>query len=229
MIKEENKITQRLRHNEGESRRNFTRHYFLKEAVPEKELCQKMFFSTFSITLKKARVISEKMRQSESGIITPYGRGRHGKQKKISPESLEMIKKHINKFPAWKSHYARADSERKYLSQDLTIAQMYRLYIEDCNDNNIPPENESAYRKVFNNDFNLSFHYPAQDTCEKCDTFKASLMTAGEEEKNRIEKEIAKHHELAEMAYKNKRADKEFAAKNRGIVTASFDLQKVLP
>lgn len=229
LIIEENKKSQRLRGREGESRRRFSRHYFLKEVIPEKEVCQKMFLSTFGITLKRARIITEKMRQSGSGIVAPDGRGKHGKQKKISPISLEMIKKHINQFPAWKSHYARADSERKYLNPDLTIAQMYRLYQKYCHENNLPPEKESMYRKIFNEEFNLSFHHPSQDTCEKCDTFKASLMTASDDDKNRIEEEKAKHHELAEMAYNEKRADKEFALKSKGIVTASFDLQKVLP
>ena len=37
------------------------------------------------------------------------------------------------------------------------------------------------------------------------------------------------HHELAETAYNEKRADKEFTAKNKGIFTASFDLLKVSP
>lgn len=128
MIIEENKKSQRLRCNEGESQRKFSRHYFLKEAISEKEVCQKMFLSTFGITLKKARTVAE-MRQSESGIVAPGGRGKHGKQKQISPKSLEMIKKRIIKFPAWRSHYARADSEKKVFesrphnSSDVSIVQ----------------------------------------------------------------------------------------------------------
>ncbi|XP_068209214.1 calponin homology domain-containing protein DDB_G0272472-like [Palaemon carinicauda] len=187
LIIEENKKSQRLRGSEGESRRRFSRHHSLKEAIPEKELCQKMFLSTIGITLKRARIVSEKMPQSESVTVTPDGRGKHGKQKKISPKSVEMIKKHINQFPAWKSHYARADSERKYLNPDLTIAQMYRLYQKYCLENNLPTDKESMYRKFFNEEFNLSFHHPSQDTCEKCDTFEASLMTANEDGKNCID------------------------------------------
>ena len=143
--------------------------------------------------------------------------------------ALHFIKDHIRKFPAYKSHYTRGTSERKYLNPDLTIAQMYRLYKEHCQENDIVPENEHIYRKVFNEDFNLSLHHPLQDTCEKCDIFKASLATAREDEKIPIEEERARHHELAETAYKQKKTDKEFAMKKKGIVTASFDLQKVLP
>lgn len=85
------------------------------------------------------------------------------------------------------------------------------------------------YRKIFNEDFNLSFHHPAQDTCEKCDTFKASLMTAGEDKNIALKKRKQNIMNWQRWLTMKKKADKEFAAKNRGIVTASFDLQKVLP
>lgn len=96
LIKEENKKTQRLwRNDEGESRKKFTTHYFLKEAAPEKEVCHKIILSTFGITIWKARFVSGKMPLSQNGIVAPDGRGRYGKQKKISPKSPE---KNISKI-----------------------------------------------------------------------------------------------------------------------------------
>ena len=64
---------------------------------------------------------------------------------------------------------------------------MYRLYVTNFNDKNLQPEKEHMYRKVFNEQFNLSFHLPSKDTCEKCDGFKASLITANNEERRTME------------------------------------------
>lgn len=148
--------------------------------------------------------MSEKKRQSTAVILPPDGRGRHGK---ISSESLNVIKNHIHILSVYKSHYTKGTSEQKYLNLDLTIAQMYRLHKEHCQENNIDPEKKHIYRKLFKEDFNLSFHYPLQGTCEKCNAFKASLVAAHRDDKIRIEEKRARHHELAELAYKQKKTD----------------------
>ena len=84
------------------------------------------------------------------------------------------------------------------------------------------------YRKVFNEQFNLSFHLPSKDTCEKCDGFKASLITANNEERTTVEEKKEQQLLKAVIAYEQKRKDKAYAASSENCVTASFDWQKIL-
>ena len=42
------------------------------------------------------------------------------------------------------------------------------------------------YRKVFNEQYNFSYHPPSEDTCEKCDIFKAAIISGEEKEKSAI-------------------------------------------
>ena len=85
------------------------------------------------------------------------------------------------------------------------------------------------YCKVFNEQYSFSFHSPSKDTCEKCDIFKAAIISAEEKEKSAIKPKKEQHLSKAESAYDQKSKDKAYAAASDDSVTASFDLQKVLP
>ena len=231
-IEEERKQVQRLRRIDGnQSRRNFTRRYFLTKNNGTKiEVCQVMFLNTFDISLKKVRVIVEKKRSSEGKICPEDKRGKHGNQPKVPENDKLLIKEHINLFPAYQSHYSRSHTQKKYLSPDLSIAEMHRLYVDYCKARNIEPQKASLYRKIFVEEFNLSFHRPKNDTCAKCDKFEMQLKCCQSEiERISIEEEQNTHLHLAESAYESKRRDKEECQNNPGYVTISFDLQKCLP
>jgi hypothetical protein len=45
---------------------------------------------------------------------------------------IERIHAHIDSFPAMESHYARKDSNQKFLSSSLNIRKMYDLYVKEC-------------------------------------------------------------------------------------------------
>lgn len=65
--------------------------------------------------------------------------------------------------------------KRKYLNGDLSIALMYRLYVTHCSENGQTPIKESYCRKVFVEEFNLTFKKPKNDTCGKCDNDKNEI------------------------------------------------------
>ena len=230
LIEETTKLRERMRiDSHNASRRCFTRKYYLLLEGQPTEVCLPMFCATFGISRKKARVISERKRLSGSSNIIPKDkRGRHGQQPKIAEVDLDNIRDHIKMFPAYESHYSREKSAKKYLNSHLSIEHMYRLYEEHCEAKNIPPQKSHLYRKIFVEEFNLSFHPPASDTCEKCDAFKASLIDATNEQKVQIEQARSAHHAEAELAYSLKRNDKIESSTSQHVVTASFDLQKVL-
>ena len=81
---------------------------------------------------------------------------------KTAEEQVEYVKKHISSFPTYSSHYSRVDNpNRRYLSAQLSLSMMYALYKDECaaavTEDPIEPESEWVYRKVFNEEFNLSF------------------------------------------------------------------------
>ena len=63
-------------------------------------------------------------------------RGHHGKQKAVYSELEKGVIEHIRKFPLYRSHYTRKKSTRKYIRSVKSVAEMYRLYKmqndEDC-------------------------------------------------------------------------------------------------
>ena len=58
------------------SRRNFSREYFLMKKGERMKVCQKMFLNTFSIDEKRIRTALHNI--TETGPPKPDGRGRHG-------------------------------------------------------------------------------------------------------------------------------------------------------
>ncbi|CAH1105966.1 unnamed protein product [Psylliodes chrysocephalus] len=145
-LEEVEKKTERLQQDRRPSKRNFTLLYFLYNEMAR----------------KKGESTRDRMCPNDK-------RGRHGHRTKVSIDAIAITKKDIGSFPSYISHYSRSHTDKKYLSQDLNIAKMYRLYKEEGISRKIQPQLESFYRNIFVDSFNLSFHHPSNDTCVKCD------------------------------------------------------------
>lgn len=128
-VEESEKKVQRIRGiRKNRSRRKYTRNYFLFENQNRIEVCQTMFLNTLNVSLKKVRVIVEKKRNSSAGICVEDGRGKHQNHPIIPQAEKDFIKEHIQMFPTYSSHYSREQTEKRYLSSDLSISVMYKLY-----------------------------------------------------------------------------------------------------
>lgn len=228
---ETDKKVQRVRINkEVESRRKYSRSYFLSKGTENIKVCQLMFLNTLSVTLKKVRNTVEIKRLTNSGMCQVNNRGKHGNHKKINENDKEIIRNHIKMFPSVESHYSRAHSEKTYLNPDLSISQMYRFYISHCKDSEIVALNESIYRKIFVEEFNMSFKKPNNDTCQQCDKYDMIMKSTTDEETRESAKiDKNKHLDMAEESYEEKKKDKYLSKTNSKIATISFDLQKCLP
>lgn len=108
---------------------------------------------------------------TSTGVALPEKRGKRIPFNKISEDVIKNIKANINSYPAYESHYSRERTAKKYLGSDLNISKMYNLYNEECEKKRLRPAKLWLYRKIFNEDFNLSFHLPDNDTCDLCDHF----------------------------------------------------------
>ena len=72
---------------------------------------------------------------------------------KVPDGVADTIKSHIEQFTAEISHYSRnRNFYRKYLSPTLSLNQLYNLYIEKCNDEDLPEEykiKKCSYNKIY--------------------------------------------------------------------------------
>ena len=144
-------------------------------------------------------------------ILGTDKRGKHEPHNKTTKNAMELVQKHIESFPVVEGHYTRKDSNRKYLGADLNITRMYQLYLEQCKVE-IPEKDivsQSVYRKVFNEEYNFSFHVPNKDQCGLCISYHQA-----KDEGNLtpvLKEEYENHQERKVKAREEKKRDKELA------------------
>lgn len=219
--------------NEKPSRRKNSRNYYLKLDDNSIRVCQTMFLNTFVISEQFVTTTLSKFCES-SNIVNPDQRGKHVPANKTPAETIEYIKKHILSFPRYTSHYSRSRSKREYLGPELNVAKMYSLFVAHCKAEGLCDDKiskEWLYRKTFNEEFNLAFYLPSNDTCDTCDKFESILRhEANLEEKAKIEKIRSDHLKDADERYARKRRDKESSKNSNGkSITLMLDMQKCLP
>lgn len=208
--------------------RTVNREYYCKYKLiinnEDKIICKECFCKTYGETKGFVNVVIEKKKNSASGVIPCDMRGCQPPKNKKTIDDTTTAINHILSFPNYESHYCRKRTNRKYLSSDLSIAAMYRLYKEKCTN----PVSLKLYAKCFH-DLNLSFKKPAKDTCHTCDLLNTKISLAQGQENLDLKAELAEHQTLAEKAYSEKRKDKENAKRDPSIQAYTFDLQQCLP
>ena len=195
------------------------------------QICKQTFCQVHGIGKRRVENLCTAM---TSGVLScSDGRGKHANRPHALSESLkEQVRQHISSFPSRESHYSRqSNKNRKYLPEGLSIARMYRLYLEkyepDICDGEKPQVKEWLYRKIFTEEFNIGFGYPRSDTCETCDLLKVAIDSAEhEEECTKLQTELATHHENAAKGYESLRSD---SKNDENTLVLSFDLQQNLP
>lgn len=183
------------------------------------QVCKTFFKNTLAINNRTIFTITKK--KDKQGFLTTDQRGRHGKQKRVPEGVIQGIRNHINSFPRVSSHYCRARTKKEYLDGSLNIATMYRLYIENCKNNNLEYAKISMYSKILNTETNISFHVPKKDQCGLC----ASYENGNEEQKNEIISKYKAHLIEKDLSRQEKNED---AKSGENVQLLCFDLQAVL-
>ena len=103
--------------------------YWVTSDTLEQRVCKLAYRRLHQISNSKVYHITEQV-AAGSSAPKPDCRGRHGtRPHRCSEESLSFVKEHISSFPSECSHYCRTSNmNRHYLSSQLTIAKMYKLY-----------------------------------------------------------------------------------------------------
>lgn len=90
----------------NESRRNYTRHYYVPdENGSEIPICKEFFKKTFKVSDGR---LSRALRGKQKGDVpTTDQRGKKVPYIKTQPERIEAVKGFIEKIPKYQSHYSR--------------------------------------------------------------------------------------------------------------------------
>ncbi|XP_062702150.1 uncharacterized protein LOC115263741 isoform X2 [Aedes albopictus] len=210
------------------SRRLYSRSYKLPGVKGPVVVCKVMFMATFDVGDRKLRNLAAK-RVIGDGVASDDQRSENRSARTISAEHQQYIKDHILSFPAYSSHYGREKSERLYLSGDLNLTSLYKLYQAKCGTDNLVAVCYDSYRIIFKT-FNLHFRKPKIDTCDECDRLNVEIKIATEEKEIiRLKQVRDDHQKAAQRVYDQKNADVERSKIDYTVRTVSFDLQKQLP
>lgn len=206
-------------------RRKCTVFYFLPVDNDKVRVCQKTITDTLKVTPRRIQILVEKLK---NGMDIKDLRGRHTNRPHAVPENVkQLIREHISSFPKQESHYSRAKTHTKFLSEDLNLNKMYMLFCEKY------PRHKNISIRTYNDIFaelNLKFGLPRSDTCTFCDKHYIKLCAANtEEERQKISQVMQVHQMRAKAGYAQISEDKQLAERNPSNVFVLFiDLQQVL-
>lgn len=213
-------IARRRSTQEKPKKRNFAVHYFLPKYVTKKKLqvCQSFFLAALDIKKDRVNRIAAVLFE---GAIPKEKRGGDRLSDK-SRSKKESVREFINSLSAKESHYNRRKSKRLYLSSDLSIKRLHKIYQEKCDSEN--KVSFEMFRRVFVTDFNISFSSPASDCCAKCTRLTYLIKKEKDEQKkNDLKMEKIVHKKRANAFYDLLKANPPNS------LTFCFDLQQVQP
>lgn len=202
----------------------YTKFYVRTYIKPYKliRVCQRSFSKILGVGIHRLRNISKKFLLY--GDIPQEKRGGDRVSSKNSAKK-ENVKQFIESFKRIESHYCRsAISERKYVSSDLNIRKMWRMYQNKQEDETLKVR-QCFFRNVFNTNYNIGFKTPRQDVCSKCTEFTDKIKKSQNEEKVLLMASLRIHKLKAKCFYTFLREYDEHT------FSISFDCQKnqVLP
>jgi len=215
--------------------------YKIRIDIREVDVCKKAFCSLLGIGKSRVERLIKKIRSNEFSPVD--ARGKHtNRPNKLPDDILFKIHTHIESFPKRSSHYSRYDNNNiKYLSSDLNVSKMYRLYLQmhekdeydkfEKGDPTCKPiVKYKYYDKYFKDKFQLSFGYPRSDTCQTCDKLKVMIdAELNPETKQHLQLEKELHLRKAEVFYDDLKAYHTKAIENESIEMLAFDFQQNMP
>ena len=206
-------------------KRQVCRQFYVTVDGQRERVCKNFFLSTLAVS---NHYLEHALQNSQNGMYvrTAESRGNTRPHNKTPDAAVENVKRHIRSFPVVPSHYTRKDTQREYLASDLNIKKMHELYTEECEKEGTKPVSSRQYRKIFNENFNLSFHVPKKDQCSTCSIYAMKKTGGSVDEK---EEELYQQHlKRKQQAREQKEADKQEALKDPTKHVVTVDLQAVL-
>lgn len=171
---------QRRRTAELEPLKNINIAYFIKTGRRATRVCQTFFTAALGITKHRIQSVAKVILE---GNVPKEKRGGDRVSQKTKSKK-ELVRNFIKRLKGRESHYNRNKSKRIYLSANLSIAKLHKMF----NHENAAENHVSYYmfRKIFIREFNIGFSSPASDVCGQCTRLKQQYRMETKKEKKKI-------------------------------------------
>lgn len=165
---ERNSIKTKKKDMENNKRKYAFKYFFVVRAVRH-VVCKNFYLGTLAISQRP--IYNVHMSKSELNLPKPDGRGQSETSAHPLPAELkDRVRKHIMSFTTLDGKPVKQFSMKKqYLTSNLSIKQMYNMYVSECSKDNVACVKDSMYRKIVRTEFNVHFKKdkPGQ-LCTKC-------------------------------------------------------------
>lgn len=182
------------------------------------QVCQNTFIGILGVSRFRVNKIAKDYTLNGQMPVERRGGARLNERFRMKRESVKLF---IENLKGVESHYCRGKSARQYLSCDLNIAKLLKMYNSSVNES--LKVKRTFFRNIFCQCFNVGFGAPVTDECSKCIELR---------ERIKVEQNKESKVELMTQLRVHKLRGKAFYAKlreeNDDIVTFSFDCQKNL-
>jgi hypothetical protein len=219
--------------------KKFTSLYHIQTSHKRERVCSKAFLAFLGIGGRRVKNLNKYRWEhpTDASALPPDNRGKHlNRPNRIPDEIVKQVDEHIASFPRESSHYA-LQTEKKFLSSDLSCRKMYHLYLRKYEPGTLPghgsesdSDSESEeeddgdgeaqskplvtyafYTGRFNT-FDLSFAKPLVDSCATCDELNIQLSVAADEETaDALRAKRKSHLQEADRGYAMRKHDQELA------------------
>lgn len=213
-------ITPKYKYTNSEKPRRPNKAYYITVNTKKIRVCKTFFKSTLDISDRMIFTIQTKI--SGGGFQLEDLRGKHGNHRKLNPELLNDIRKHIQSIPRIESPYLRAATSREYIDGGKSLKDLYNDFVLQQELNKRDKGNYMAYYNTFNNEFNVGFFQPKKDQCDLC----LSYCNSNEGQRQELEQKYKKHLEEKALSRTEKQDDRTKITKNDKVVI--YDLEAVL-
>ena len=161
-------------------------------------------------------------KKGKKGICSPDKRGKSTPVNKTPASIIINIKKFFDDYPKYVSHFS--DSNKQYLSPNLTIRKLHQDYLIKFPSNKI---SLSVFVKEYKKT-NITIYKLKQDTCQKCDSIKQKLdKCADDNQRSQLIEEKEVHHTKAKLAREKLKLASE--CQDQNTLSFTFDMQKITP
>ncbi|OWR43086.1 hypothetical protein KGM_210006 [Danaus plexippus plexippus] len=153
----------------ADHKRKYSFKYFFLVRGVRYTVCKNFYLGTLAISQKP--VYNVHLSKSDVNLPKPDGRGLSETSTHSLPTEIkEKVRSHIMSFHTVDSKPIKQFSRKKqYLECNLSIKQMYTMYVTECERDNTMSVKESMYRKIFKQEFNIHFKKDKnQQMCCRC-------------------------------------------------------------
>ena len=177
-------------------------------------------FSVFFVDRKRLNRIAKNFFETGASPVERRGGERIKKDAKDTTQSIIAF---IKRIPVEESHYGRGVCGRQYMSPELSVTKLWKMWKKEREATSSPVVSLSTFGNLFRGRFNIAFGKPKVDVCSYCEETTNRIQAGVDAEENRALLRL--HRARAKQFYK---ILKESAA-DQNTLCIAFDMQQNRP